>query len=110
MFVCPAENRPLNGQATVFRPVGGTHLHQPSTALAGLAWPELALVCGHCGACQLCGETVGARAPHPVVAELERARQEQQLAGAIALGSLITDLILYRPPKRERWWQFWRAA
>lgn len=106
MFVCPWENKPHSGQATVFRPVGGHHAHQ-STAGPSL---ERALVCGHCGACQLCGETVGARAPHPVVAELERARQEQQLAGAIALGSLITDLILYRPPKRERWWQFWRAA
>ena len=49
-------------------------------------------------------------AVHPVVAEIEAERQRQQLAGMIALGSVIADLLTYRPPKREHWWQFWREA
>ena len=47
---------------------------------------------------------------HPVVAAIEAERQRQQLAGMIALGCVITDLLTYRPPKREHWWQFWREA
>lgn len=46
---------------------------------------------------------------HPVVADIEQARQDWQLAGNLALLAIITDMVMPRPlPRRRHWWQIWR--
>ena len=46
--------------------------------------------------------------PRNMGQELERLRQAERMAEAMALGDMLVKILTSKPPIRTHWWQFWR--